>query len=124
MNRLVDRDRILLPPLHIKLGVMKQFVKVLDKNGDCFRYIHNRFLATSYEKVKAGIFDGPQIQKSMKDLAFVSHMTVVESAAWCSYVSVVKEFLGRKRADYYQDIVKQILTNVQTLGEKMSTKLH
>jgi len=32
----------------------------------------------------------------MKDLAFVSHMTVVESAAWCSYVSVVKEFLEKK----------------------------
>jgi len=59
---LVDCDRILLPPLHIKLGVMEQFVKVQDKNGDCFRYIHNRFLATSYENVKAGIFDGPQIR--------------------------------------------------------------
>jgi len=121
---LVDRDRILLPPLHIILGVMKQFVKVLDKNGDCFRYIHDRFLATSYEKVKTGIFDGPQIRKLMKDLAFVSHMTVVESAAWCSYVSVVKEFLGKKRADCYQDIVKQILTNIHTLGAKMSIKLH
>jgi len=60
----------------------------------------------------------------MKDLAFVSHMTVVESAAWCSHVSVVKEFLEKNRADYYQDIVKQILTNVQTLGAKMSIKLY
>jgi len=33
---LVDRDRVLLPPLHIKLGLMKQFVKALDKNADCF----------------------------------------------------------------------------------------
>jgi len=93
---LVDRDRILPPPLHIKLGVMKQFVKALDKNADCFRYIRNIFPATSYEKVKAGIFDGPQIRTLMKDPAFVSHMTVVESATWCSYVSVVKEFLGKK----------------------------
>jgi len=98
------------------LGLMKQFVKLLDKNGDCFRCIRNRFLATSYEKVKAGIFDGPQIRTLMKDPAFVSHMTVVESAAWCSYVSVVKELLGKKRADCYQDIVKQMLTNFQTLG--------
>jgi len=60
----------------------------------------------------------------MKDLAFVSRMTVVESAAWCSYVSVVKKFLGKKRVDYCQDIVKQILANVQTLGEKTSIKLH
>jgi len=67
-------------------------VKTLDKNGDCFWYIRNRFPATSYEKVKAGIFDGPQIRTLMKDSALVSYMTVVESAAWCSYVSVVKEF--------------------------------
>jgi len=34
---LVDRDRILVPPLHIKMGVTKQFVKVLYKNSDCFQ---------------------------------------------------------------------------------------
>ena len=28
---LVDRNSILLPPLHMKLGLMKQFVKALDK---------------------------------------------------------------------------------------------
>jgi len=60
----------------------------------------------------------------MKDPAFVSHMIVVESAAWCSYVSVVKEFLGKKRKDCYQDIIKQMLTNFQTLGARMSIKLH
>jgi len=76
---LVDRDTILLPPLHIKFGLMKQFVKALDKNGDCLRYIRSRFPATSYEKVKARIFDGQQIRTLMKDPAFVSHMTVVES---------------------------------------------
>ena len=58
---LVDRDSILLPPLHIKLGLMKQFVKALDKNGDCFLNIRNKFPATSHEKVKGGIFDGPQM---------------------------------------------------------------
>jgi len=54
----------------------------------------------------------------MKDPAFVSHMTVVESAAWCPYASVGKEFLGKKKADCYQDIVKQMLTNFQLLGQE------
>jgi hypothetical protein len=30
---LVDPQKVLLTPLHIKLGVMKQFVKALDKSG-------------------------------------------------------------------------------------------
>ena len=30
-NPLVDRKNIIFPPLHIKLGLMKQFVKALDR---------------------------------------------------------------------------------------------
>ena len=36
---LVECAKIEFPPLHIKLGIMKQFVKALEKDGDCFRYI-------------------------------------------------------------------------------------
>ena len=36
---LVDRDRILFPPLHIKLRLIKQFTKALDKDDDCFTYL-------------------------------------------------------------------------------------
>ena len=121
---LVDRDSILLPPLHIKLGLMKQFVKASDKNGNCFRYICSRFPGTSYEKVRAGIFDEPQIRTLIRDPPFVLHKTVVESAAWCSYVSMVKKFLGKTKADCYQDIVKQILTNFQAVGARMGIKIH
>ena len=55
---LVDRKSI-LPPLHIKLGLMKQLVKALDRSGDCFGYIFSTFPCLSYENKKARIFDGP-----------------------------------------------------------------
>ena len=54
---LVDRDRILFPPQHIKLGLIK-FTKALDKDGDCFTYLRQAFLGLTMEKLKAGIFDG------------------------------------------------------------------
>ena len=57
---LVNRDHIVLPPLYMKLGLMKQFVKALDKDGNCFNYIAKIFPGFSIEKLKAGIFDGPQ----------------------------------------------------------------
>ena len=60
---LVERSKIVFPPLHIKLGIMKQFVKALEKDGDCFRYICMKFPNLTIEKVKAGIFDGLQIRK-------------------------------------------------------------
>ena len=55
---LVDRDRIIFTPLHIKLGLMKQFVKLLDRSGQCYAYITSSFPHRSSEKIKAGIFDG------------------------------------------------------------------
>ena len=60
---LVDRDRILFPLLHIKLGLIKQFTKALDKDGDCFTNLCQAFPGLTMEKLKAGIFDGPQIQQ-------------------------------------------------------------
>jgi hypothetical protein len=32
-DSLIDPKKVLLPPLHIKLGLMKQFVKALPKEG-------------------------------------------------------------------------------------------
>ena len=120
---LVSRDRIILPPLHIKLGLMKQFVKALDKHGDCFNYIVKKFPGLSMENMKAGIFGGPQIRKLIQDQAFISHMTAVESAAWCSYVSVVREFLGNTKASNYRYLVDVMLRNFQALGLIMRIKL-
>lgn len=64
---LADKEKIILPPLHIKFGLMKQFVKTLDKNGDGFKYICRSFLGPNTEKLKAGVFNGPQILKLIKD---------------------------------------------------------
>src|SRR5678815_5871811 len=44
---LVQRENIILPPLHIKLVLMKQFVKALDHDGECFGYICSCLLYTS-----------------------------------------------------------------------------
>ena len=58
---LIPREKILLPPLHIKLGLMKQFVRALDKEGPCFKYIGKKLPQISDAKLEAGILEGPQI---------------------------------------------------------------
>ena len=64
---LVDRTKIIFPPLHIKLGFMKQFVKALPTDGDCCKYLILAFHRLSFVKIQAGIFDGPQIRQLIKD---------------------------------------------------------
>ena len=76
---LVDRVKIILPPLHFKLGLMKQFVKALNKEGLCFGYISSKFPGLSTEKLKAGIFDSPQIRQLIKDSDFMESMDEIKS---------------------------------------------
>jgi hypothetical protein len=76
----VDPEKSILPPLHIKLGLIKQFVKALD--GNCFNYLNNKFPVLSQAKVKECIFVGPQIKPLAKDKMFEESMTPAESEAW------------------------------------------
>ena len=56
-----------MPPLHIILGLMKQFVKARDQNSEAFEYLKGFFPKLSEAKVKAGIFVGPHIKINCKD---------------------------------------------------------
>ena len=56
---LVDSKKTLLPPSHIKLGLMKNFVKALDKTKVGFKYLYEKFPRLSKAKIKEGIFVGP-----------------------------------------------------------------
>ena len=57
---------VVMPPLHIKLGLFKQFVKAFDKNGQTFRYLSVRLPHFSPAKIAGGIFSGPDIRKMLK----------------------------------------------------------
>ena len=46
---------------------MKQFVKALVKDGDCFQYICKSFPSLSNKKLKAGILNGSQTRQLMGD---------------------------------------------------------
>ena len=67
---LVPSDNIFLPPLHIKLGLMKNFVKAMNKDGAGFQYLKTKFPRISDAKLKEGIFVGPQIRELMTDEVF------------------------------------------------------
>ena len=94
---LVKRSQIVFFPLHIKLGIMKQFVKALEKDGNCFECICTKFPGLTIEKLKAGIFDEPQIQKLTNNANFCKYMNPAELSAWKAFTNVVKFFVGKQR---------------------------
>ena len=121
---LVDRKKMILPPLHLKLGFLKQFVKALDFEGDCFLYTCNKFKGLSKEKLQAGVFDGPQIRKLIKDKEFTTSMDEKEKKAWNSFVAVCQNFLGNKKSENYKELIDLMLSHFCELGCYMSIKIH
>lgn len=121
---LVEPDKIILPPLHIKLGLMKNFVKALHKGGEAFNHLKEKFPKLSEAKVKEGIFVGPQIRKLLKDPTFDSKLTNIELAAWSSFRAIVKDFLGNRKDENYVSIVNHLLDSYKSMGCRMSLKIH
>ncbi|XP_058858437.1 uncharacterized protein LOC117432411 isoform X3 [Acipenser ruthenus] len=121
---LVDPRKVLMPPLHIKLGLMKQFVRALDKESAAFKYLQDFFPKLSEAKVKAGVFVGPQIKTILECNEFPKKLTSKEKAAWNSFVAVVRGFLGNHKAENYVELVETLVKNYGTMGCRMSLKVH
>ena len=82
-----------------------------------------KFPGLTIEKLKAGIFDGPQIPKLMNDEKFCNFMNPAELSAWKAFTNVVKFFLGKTKAPNYIELVETLLTSLHQLGANMSIKL-
>ena len=102
---------------------MKNFVKALNKEGQAFKYIQQKFPQISDAKLNAGIFDGLQIRTLLKDKKFESTMECIELRAWLAFTGVVDGFFGNKRSSEYIIHVRQLLETFQSLGARMSIKI-
>ena len=120
----MDPQNILLPPLHIKLGLMRSFIRAVNKEGKAFTFLKQKFPRVSEAKLTAGIFDGPQIRELMKDSQFDESMEDKERNAWLSLKSIIKNFLGNYRSPEYETAIEELLQNFQLLGARMSIKMH
>ena len=112
------------PPLHIKLFLMKNFVKALHKNGAAFQHLSTVFPYLSAAKLKEGIFVGPLIREVQKDTDFEELLNLKELRAWEAFKSVCSSFLGNTRIPYYQACIEKLLKAYEDMGCRMSLKIH
>ena len=96
----------------------------LDREGECFKYFCTKFPRLTYEKIKAGIFDGPQVRLLLKDPAFISTMRKEELNAWEAFSDVVKNFLGNIKSIDFCEVVKSLLQAFHESRCNMSVKVH
>ena len=99
---------------------MRQFVTSLGNESNIIPYVKLKFPRKTEAKIKAGIFEGPQIRDLMKDSNFTTVMNETEKSAWLSFKCVTENFLGNKKAENYEELVDTMLANFKTLGSKIS----
>ena len=68
---------------------MEQFLKVLDRNSEAFKYLQNFFPKLSKAKIKAGVSIGSQIRKILDCIEFVKKLSTKEREAWNSFALLV-----------------------------------
>jgi hypothetical protein len=117
---LVDPSKILLPSMHLKLGLMKNFVKAMSQEKAACTYLREKFPSLSEAKLK----EGPKIQDLIKDEFFEKLFQGDEKVAWDSFKFVVKRILGNRRTQNYEELVNNLLQSYQKLGCNMSLKIH
>jgi hypothetical protein len=91
---------------------MKQFIKALDREGDCFKNLGEKFSGLSEAKLKEEVFVRPDIRRLMKDKAYQSKMQDNEKEAWNTFRDVVLKFLCKQKDPNFKRIVRKILTKV------------
>lgn len=115
-DALIDKNNIILPPLHIKLGLMKNFVKAIKNNVGAIEYLQRAFPKLSIEKVKAGVFIGPQIRKLFDDDDFIEVLNLKEREAWEAFRDVVHNFLGIFKSDNHAQLIDKMLQKYNAIG--------
>ena len=66
-QKVVEPSKILLPSMHWKRGLMKNFVKAMNQEESAFTYLREKFPRLSKAKLREGIFIGPQMRDLIKD---------------------------------------------------------
>jgi hypothetical protein len=92
---LINSEKVYLPPLHIKLGLIKDFVKVIGQNSAGFMYLKNHLPRIIDAINKEGLFVGPEITELIQDIKFEKQLSEVEKVAWKSLINVTANFLGK-----------------------------
>ena len=92
---LVEPQNVLLPPLHIKLCLIKNFVNGIvkhNRDSEGLVYLRSKFPGISDAKIKEGVFIGPEIRDLINDIHFDLTLNTLERAAWVTFKDVVAGF--------------------------------
>jgi hypothetical protein len=105
------------------MGLHANFLQALDRNGPAFWFLCEKLPRLSMEKIKAGVFIGPQICQLFRDPQFLLVLSDDGKAAWNAFRHVATGFLGKVKAFNFRTLVKDLIT-YEKLRCNMALKMH
>jgi len=112
---LVDKMKICLPPLHLKLVLIKIFVKVLNKEREGFDYLRQKFPCISKGKIKESIFVSPQVKRLFQDPDFKNKFNAAEKRTCDTSENVRRNILGNKNQETKYKSCYELRSSYRTL---------
>lgn len=119
---MIDPSKVIIPPLHVKLGLYKQFIKSLSAKPK--GYLVELFPRLSEEKLEEGVLTGPDCRKLSKSKEFRKRLNKRELDAFESLVAYVDGFLGNKRSENYRTLAKNLKAHFYRQDVRISVKVH
>jgi len=81
--------------------------------GHALTYLCGKFPRLTFEKVKAGVFIGPQIRQLFNDQQFEVVLSDKEKAASQSFEKVLSGFLGNFKAAIFGELVQDLVDSYE-----------
>lgn len=115
-----------MPPLHIKLGLIKNYLVALyRRNPETLEFLIVFFKnQLSPAKVTAGGLNGKQCNQLFVNANFLGMLDPLEKRALLGIRDVCQKFLGNERAENFEEIVNEMLDAFKEMQVRMSVKNH
>lgn len=122
---LAQSNQIVLPVLHIKLGIFKQYIKYLN-NEAALQSLISIFPRTTATKLHSGILTGPQVDKIAELPEFVNTLSTDENMCRLAILAVFRKVLVPHSTDVLEKrkLVDKMIALFKKLNINYSPKLH
>lgn len=126
---LVPKENILLPPLHVKLGIVKSFIKTIAQRPEVVPVLYSQIYKEkiSVDKIKNGTLNGPDIRKLISTenaITFENILVDHEKRAWNAIKKIIAGFFGKHPSETYEQDVTEMLNAFKIINVNMSLKIH
>ena len=117
----MSRQNPTTTPSHQTIGLMKNFVKAMDRTSQAFRYLHETFSRLSKAKSKERVVEDPQFRELFKDGRFnnlhVQYTSVKRDRPWNSFRLVSTNIIENVRAENYKEIVEDMMMHSDAVSK-------